>query len=159
MPISIEHKGILPLGNKSARVVVKVAAGVLPYFNPSMQSLNKDDHPCARFHQAKPALEQVHREISTTLSVEAGFIPGLSQRAWQKDAEGDRYYGMYIYSYKVPVVDLDPPILELVADEVVDGVAIFRAKWFAAGEEKFYENKSINEALGLLEWPEFSDSE
>ncbi|KAK4098374.1 hypothetical protein N658DRAFT_499431 [Parathielavia hyrcaniae] len=123
----------LSLGQEAARIVVKIRRSIIRHFDPTMQSMTGRELAHHALRKAQTALENARQAVSDVLFAAA---EGPWERGFTFSPAADRYYDLethfvFYYRYKMGILlgEEDPPVLELVADEVVDEVAVFRAAW------------------------------
>lgn len=142
MPISISSTNLLPLGDEPTRISVRVSRDLFKSLDPSMESLEEGDSFTRVLRKGKAAINQIAREVGIAL-FGAESAPLSQTFGWSKfNVMGPNGPMMVPYQYigicfdhHVAADNANPKVLELVADEELDGGAvILRAKELDAAE-------------------------
>lgn len=150
MPISIAPTSLLPLGEQPTRISVRLSRDLLKSIDPTMQPLEDDDSFTRVRRKGKAAINQTARDVSTALF--GAELPTLeSSFTWSKHVTGPgntgymkahHYFG-FMFDHHVTAENDSPMVLELTADDEVDGTIVFHVVELAAQQRDF-----INKALG-----------
>lgn len=142
MPISIAPTNLLPLGDEPTRISVRVCRDLFKSLDPSMDPLDEGDSFSRVKRKGKAAIDQVTRDVSMALfGAESAALPIAF--GWSKfNVMGPNgpmtvphYYIGICFDHHVAAENINPRVLELVADEqLVGGTVIFRAKELDAAE-------------------------
>lgn len=132
MPISIAPTSLLPLGERPARISVRLSRDLLKSIDPTMQPLEDDDSATRVRRKGKAAINQTAREVSTELF--GAELPTLeSSFVWSKHVTGPgntgymkvNHYVGFLFDHHVTAENHSPMVLELTADDEVDGTIVF----------------------------------
>lgn len=147
MPISIAPTNLLPLGDEPTRIVVRVCQDLFQFIDPSMDPLVEGDSFSRVSRKGAAAMNQMTREVSTVLF--GAEVPTLRIRfGWPKYVKGVErkpWYTGVCFNHNVAAGDLSPRVLELTADEKVDGTVVFHAAELDANRKDF-----INEHVAQI---------
>lgn len=152
MPISIAATSLLPLGDQPTRISVRVNPDLLKSIDPSMDPLVEGDSFSRVNRKGRAAIDQMSRDVSTALF--GAEVPRLRIGfAWPKHRKGPDgpdgpapNFGYYIgicFEHHVTAEDISPRVLELTADEEVDGTIVFHAAE-ANTEMRDHINKDVS---------------
>lgn len=154
MPISIAATSLLPLGDQPTRISVRVNPDLFKSMDPSMDPLVEGDSFSRVNRKGRAAIDQLSRDVSTALF--GAEVPRLRIGfGWPKHGKGrdgpdtpEPYFGYYIgicFEHNVTAADdvVGPKVLELTADEEVDGTVVFHAAE-ASVEMRDHINKDVS---------------
>ncbi|KAI3398696.1 hypothetical protein diail_8735 [Diaporthe ilicicola] len=152
MYFSIAPTNFLPLRDQPTRISVRLSRDLLKSIDPSMEPLMEEDSASRVRRKGKPAIDQMARDVSTALfgtevpRQQVSFV-------WSKHVTGsgdtgylrtNHYVGIF-FDHRITTENASPRVLELTADDEVDGTIVFRAVELDA-EESDFVNKVCNEA-------------
>lgn len=133
MPISIAPTSLLPLGNQPTRISIRISRDLLKSIDPSMEPLMEGDSFTKTKRKGRAALNQVTYDISMVLfGSEVARLPfdfGWPQD--RSDYEGQElrtiHFIGFCFDHQIQVENSDPRVIELTAEEEVDGIVVFYA--------------------------------
>lgn len=153
MPMSIAPTNLLPLGDQPTRISVRLSRDLLKFLDPSMEPLAEGDSVSRMKRKGKAAIDQMASDVSTDLfHVGAEVARRQIFFAWPKPGkplgptwymEANHYLGI-CFDHHVTAENHSPRLLELTADEEVDGTVIFHAVELGA-EQRDFINDQLNE--------------
>jgi hypothetical protein len=147
MAVSIvPDRSALPLRLEGVRIVVKIHRAILPHFDPSMQGLTARELSHHALRKSQTALATARQAVGNVLF---GAVVEATQNSFffAPPRNGDAARGPcrdfgYSCITGIEIGEEQPPVLELVADGVVDGVAVFRAGWLDGGAREHWNRKA-----------------
>lgn len=135
MRISVAPTNLFPLGEEPTRISVRINRDLLKVIDPSMVPLEEGDSFTRVARKGRAAINQMTRDVSSAL-----FGPGAETTklnmdfGWSKPGMGPNGPQMIAHSYmgicfdhRVPKDDPNPRVVELTADEEIDGNVVFNA--------------------------------
>lgn len=134
MPISIAPTDLLPLGNQPTRISVRISRDLLKSIDPSMDPLMEGDSFSRTKRKGRAAIEQLTRDLSMILfDSEVARLPfdvGWPKESLRRDCHELKtiHFIGFCFDHQIQVEDSNPRIIELTAEEEVDGIVIFHAR-------------------------------
>lgn len=151
--MSIAPTNLLPLGDQPTRISVRLSRDLLESIDPSMEPLTEEDSISRMKRKGQAAINQMACDVSTAL-----FGTEVARRqisfTWPKPGKplgpdgymkANHYLGI-CFDHHVTAENRSPRVLELTADEEVDGTVIFHAVELGPEQRDF-----INDQLNGLE--------
>lgn len=141
MPLSIAPTSLLPLGDQPTRVSVRLSRDLLKSIDPSMDPLMENDSADRVKWKGKAAIEQMARVVSKALF--GAEVPRHEMTPlWAKHVKDSgttgyikatHYVGVF-FEHRVTAENPSPRVIELTADDEVDGTIVFHT--VELGEDK-----------------------
>ncbi|KAH8747453.1 hypothetical protein F5883DRAFT_583861 [Diaporthe sp. PMI_573] len=133
MSISVAPTSLFPLGEEPTRISVRINRDLLKLIDPSMVPLEEGDSFTRVGRKGRAAINQVTRVVSTALfGAEVSKLP--MDFGWSKPGMGPdgpeiraHHYVGVCFDHHVTKEVPDPRVLELTADEEIDGNVVFNA--------------------------------
>lgn len=150
MPISIAPTSLLPLGERPARISVRLSRDLLKSIDPTMQPLEDNDSASRVRRKGKAAINQTARKVSTALF--GAELPTLEHSfVWSKHVTGPgntgymktNHYVGFLFDHQVTAENHSPMVLELTADDEVNGTIVFHVAELA-GQQRDFINKALS---------------
>jgi hypothetical protein len=127
MPISVAPTTLFPLGEEPTRISVRISRDLLKVVDPSMDPLEESDSFTRTLRKGKAAMNQMARDVSRAIF--GAEVPESPMRfGWPKlgKREANHYVGI-CFDHHITEEVPNPRVIELTADEEVDGNVVFSA--------------------------------
>ena len=133
MPISVAPTSLFPLGEEPTRISVRINRELLKLIDPSMVPLEEGDSFTRVGRKGKAAINQMTRDVSRVLfGAEVSKLP--MDFGWLKPGMGPdgpeiraHHYMGICFNHHITKDVPNPRVLELTADEEIDGNIVFYA--------------------------------
>lgn len=133
MSISVAPTSLFPLGEEPTRVSVRINRELFKIIDPSMVPLEEGDSFTRVNRKGKAAMNQITRDVSRAIfgaevsKLEMGF--GWSKHVMGPDGPETRanHYIGICFDHHVTEQVPNPRVVELTADEEIDGNIVFHA--------------------------------
>lgn len=133
MSISVAPNSLFPLGEEPTRVSVRINRDLLKVIDPSMVPLEEGDSFSRVGRKGRAVLNQMTRDVSKILF--GAEVPKLDMGfGWSKPGIGPNgpetiahHYMGVCFDHHVTEEVPNPKVVELTADEEVDGKVVFHA--------------------------------
>lgn len=134
MPISIAPTNLLPLGDQPTRISIRISRDLLKSIDPSMDPLMEGDSFTKTKRKGRAAIKQVTYDMSMALfGSEVARLP--FDFGWPKESveyEGQEnttcHFIAFCFDHQIQAGNSNPRIIELTAEEEVDGFVVFHAR-------------------------------
>lgn len=152
MAITIAPTDLLPLGNQPTRISVRISRDLLKSIDPSMDPLMEGDSFSRTKRKGRAAIKQVTHDLSMALfdrevarlPVELGW-PKLSLQNERHEIKTIHYVG-FCFDHQIQAENSNPRVIELTADEEVNGIVTFHASDVDIGRRQII-NDFVNDGL------------
>lgn len=130
MPVSVAPTSLFPLGEEPTRVSVRINQDLFKLLDVSLDPPEEEDHFSRVGREARAALNQMTRGVSMAI-FGANVAPLEIRFGWSKPVMGQDRVHHYLgvcFDHQVTKEVANPRVLELTAENEVDGVLVFYAE-------------------------------
>lgn len=130
MPIYVAPTSFFPLGEEPTRVSVRINRDLFKLIDLSVDPLEEEDHFTGFGREAIAALNQMTCDVSMAI-FGVDMTPLEMRFGWSKPVMGQNRAHHYIgvcFDHHVTTEVSNPRVLELTAENEVDGVLVFHAE-------------------------------